>query len=133
MGEPSGLRIPPWLLRIRTWAPSISFGLQPMPAFWLNPKRSPDGHFLSISGDKGSFPDGPSAWVRILKIPSSSTCRNDFPAIVIGPGPEKRAPALRPPRLFSVFPLGSEEFRIHFLVPLVEFFAHLGDLPGMDF
>ena len=54
-GRTIGFANSPWLLRIRTWAPSISFGLQPMPAFWLNPKRSPDGQFLSISGTRAVF------------------------------------------------------------------------------
>ncbi len=38
-------------------------GSQPMPAFWLRPKRLPEGAVSSISGVMGSRPRGPGAWV----------------------------------------------------------------------
>ena len=63
MGVPSAARRPPWVLRIRTSAPSNFFGSQPMPAFWLRPKRLPEGAVSSISGVMGSRPRGPGAWV----------------------------------------------------------------------
>jgi hypothetical protein len=34
-----------------------------MPAFWLSPKRLPEGAVSSISGVIGSRPRGPGAWV----------------------------------------------------------------------
>jgi hypothetical protein len=34
-----------------------------MPAFWLNPKRLPEGAVSSISGVMGNKPRGPGAWV----------------------------------------------------------------------
>ena len=34
-----------------------------MPAFWVKPKRSPEGQSVSISSVKGSDPAGPSALV----------------------------------------------------------------------
>ncbi len=63
MGVPSAARRPPWVLRIRTSEPSSFCGSQPMPAFWLRPKRLPEGAVSSISGVMGSRPRGPGAWV----------------------------------------------------------------------
>jgi hypothetical protein len=34
-----------------------------MPAFWVKPKRLPEGAVSSISGVMGSRPRGPGAWV----------------------------------------------------------------------
>ena len=42
---------------------STSRGVQPIPAFWLSPNRSPEGQWRSISSVSGSVPAGPSAFV----------------------------------------------------------------------
>jgi putative transposase len=47
-----------------------------MPAFWLRPKRLPEGALSSISGVMGRKPDGPGAWVATwssLRVVVSST------------------------------------------------------------
>ena len=45
---------------------------QPMPAFCVQPKRSPDGRSRSISGVNGSEPAGPAACVETSK--SAGSC-----------------------------------------------------------
>src|SRR6185437_8135733 len=47
-------------------------GFQPMPASWLNPKRSPEGRSRSISGVSGSEPTGPGARLGTSKSFGSS-------------------------------------------------------------
>src|ERR1700679_3688760 len=64
MGVPSGARTPPCVLRIRNSGSSKRAGAQPMPAFWLRPKRFPEGCWISISGLNGSAPELPGACVR---------------------------------------------------------------------
>ena len=59
-GRPSGARRPPCVLRIRKGSRATSLAVHPIPAFWVRPKRSPDGHSLSISPVSGSEPSGPS-------------------------------------------------------------------------
>ena len=56
-------RSPPCVLRIRYGSRATSLGVQPMPAFCVRPKRSPEGQSLSISSVSGSEPAGPSALV----------------------------------------------------------------------
>jgi len=63
IGVPSAARMPPWVLRIRNSGSSRCAGFQPMPAFWLRPKRLPEGWVSSISGERGREPCGPGAWV----------------------------------------------------------------------
>src|SRR5688572_4480047 len=55
--------MPPWVDRIRNSRPVIAAASQPMPAFWLQPNRSPDGRSRSISAVNGSAPDGPGTRV----------------------------------------------------------------------
>ena len=43
MGVPSGARMPPCVERMRNSAPPIADGSQPMPAFCVQPKTSPEG------------------------------------------------------------------------------------------
>ena len=56
---PSAARMPPCVDRIRNSRPPSADGFQPMPAFCVQPNRSPDGRSRSISGVSGSEPDGP--------------------------------------------------------------------------
>src|SRR5437870_4571514 len=61
MGEPSGARRPPDVLRRRnSWRPS-SAGFQPMPTSWVQPNRSPLGALRSNSSVSGRLPAGPAA------------------------------------------------------------------------
>jgi pantetheine-phosphate adenylyltransferase len=46
-----------------------------MPAFWLHPKRSPEGRLSSMSAEMGSEPVGPAARLRIVKIAESPESR----------------------------------------------------------
>ena len=48
---------------------------QPMPAFCVSPKRSPEGQSLSISPVRGSEPSGPSAFVVTSKTDESEESR----------------------------------------------------------
>jgi len=58
--------MPPWVERMRNSGSRRRLGSQPMPAFWLRPKMSPEGWVRSISGVMGSEPSGPGAWVRTV-------------------------------------------------------------------
>src|SRR5690349_21024814 len=53
--------MPPWVLRMRTSLAPRAAGSHPMPAFCVQPKRSPDGRASNISGVSGSDPWGPGA------------------------------------------------------------------------
>jgi hypothetical protein len=44
-----------------------AIGGQPMPAFWIRPKRLPDGSVSSISAESGNSPAGPAACVATLR------------------------------------------------------------------
>src|SRR5437868_8811340 len=48
---------------MRNGSRATAWGVQPMPAFWLRPNRSPEGQFRSISSVSGKVPWGPSALV----------------------------------------------------------------------
>ncbi len=71
IGEPSLSRMPPCVLRIRNGSRATSPDGQPMPAFWLRPKRSPEGQSRSIVSVSGSDPAGPSARVVTSRIAGS--------------------------------------------------------------
>ena len=51
--------------RIRNSLPPSAAGCHPMAAFWVHPKRSPEGRVRSISAVNGRTPGGPAAWVEI--------------------------------------------------------------------
>src|SRR4051812_38969138 len=68
MGVPFSARTPPWVERRRTCLPPSASGAHPIPAFWDQPKRFPEGSPTSISGVIGNEPAGPGAWVRTSKI-----------------------------------------------------------------
>src|ERR1035441_5444158 len=57
-------------------------GSQPMPAFWLSPKRLPEGWVSSISAESGREPDGPGAWDSTLgKLGDSRTDASEIVSI----------------------------------------------------
>ncbi len=85
MGVPSGARRPPWVLRMRTSEPMSFCGSQPMPAFWLRPKRLPEGAVSSISGVMGSWPRGPGAWVATSSSLRSVVSRTEA-RVMVGMG-----------------------------------------------
>src|SRR5689334_3084705 len=74
--------MPPWVLRMRNSRPPMRAGSQPMPAFWVQPKRSPEGRSRSISGVTGRMPRGPGALERTSKRARSPESR--ISAIGIG-------------------------------------------------
>ncbi len=78
MGRPSSERKPPWVLRIRNSGSSRRSGSQPMPAFWLRPKRLPLGWVSSISAESGNAPCGPGAWVATRSRPGVSDSSTDW-------------------------------------------------------
>ena len=46
---------------MRNWSRPTFDASQPMPAFWVRPKTSPEGLSRRNSGVSGSAPEGPSA------------------------------------------------------------------------
>ena len=72
-GVPSGSRMPPCVLRIRTSGRRIASGCQPMPAFCVQPKRSPLGRSSRSAGSSGRAPAGPGRAVSTV----SRTERSD--------------------------------------------------------
>ncbi len=65
------------MLRIRNSGSSSRAGSQPIPAFWLKPKRLPEGSVSSISAVSGSAPSGPAACVATRSNPASSVSNTD--------------------------------------------------------
>src|SRR5712671_3115834 len=59
--------MPPWVLRMRNSLPPTAAGSQPMPAFWVQLKRSPEGRLRSMSGVMGRAPWGPGDLERTSK------------------------------------------------------------------
>src|SRR4051794_12512302 len=56
--------MPPCVESIRNSRLPSADDFQPMPAFWVHPNKSPDGHSRSMVGVSGKEPDGPDACVR---------------------------------------------------------------------
>jgi hypothetical protein len=52
-------------------------GFQPMPTFWLRPKRLPEGWVRSISAVMGRAPEGPVAWVATAESSKPGLSRTD--------------------------------------------------------
>src|SRR3954471_20304601 len=94
MGVPSAARMPPWVLRMRNSLPPTAAGSQPMPAFWVQPKRSPEGRLRSISGVMGSDPWGPGDLERTSKRVGSWESRISERVMVSGlRSPQRRGDA----------------------------------------
>src|SRR5437870_725251 len=91
MGDPSGRRMPPCVLRIRISLPPIRDGLHPIPAFCAHPNRSPEGRCSSISGVIGSEPGVPAALDLTSKIEASPVSKIFINFTVL------HFPAIRPP------------------------------------
>ena len=64
IGDPSGARTPPCVLRIMNAGRVVSSGRQPMATLWVSPNRLPLGSSRSISAVIGSAPSGAVPMVR---------------------------------------------------------------------